>query len=130
MYSYLRYFHLMYFLKRLPPQCIFVQSVFCKMYMYPTCSSSNLTIESSDMQITVGSVGTPQARCDTISCLRLSGILIVEVAEAVLKVFLYKAAILEKETLEDSTDAAVDFLEIADEKYKDDVVEDWSSFHS
>ena len=53
----------------------------------------------------------------------------VEVAEAVLKVFLYKVAILEKETLEDSIDVAVDFLEIADEKYKDDV-EDWSSFHS
>ena len=53
----------------------------------------------------------------------------VEVAEAVLKVFLYKVAILEKETLEDSIDVAVDFLEIVDEKYKDDV-EDWSSFHS
>ena len=53
----------------------------------------------------------------------------VEVAEAVLKVFLYKVAILEKEILEDNIDVAVDFLEIADEKYKDDV-EDWSSFHS
>ena len=52
------------------------------MYVYPTCSSSNLTIDSSVMQITVGSAGTPQARCDAISCLRLSGILIVQVEEA------------------------------------------------